>query len=446
MPVVKEKVELKILLGYLILLGGLTLLVSLLLNPSILSFFSIDGKIDSSNVERIYTTRWFFLLVGICLILLPSIIMSLPIRNHPISFSGRTILIITLIWMLILLEWGLRINPRYSTIEVYASSPSYLPSPVSQHRLDIQKQYITTRNSGDTIRILTNGFSTDRFSFQKAQGEIRIFVLGGSHVFDLNAENGKDWTSLAQTMLHGEGYTNVTIINAGVPGWRTFDMIGRVIAELHYYNPDYIILCETYNDLKYFSWAEAGTTPFHNLPKLVRPTHEAVNPFVRLVENFQIYLYLRDAILNLRGKAKPQQDGDYTDNRGEGMKVSTMAVNQFRINIDVFVSACQAAGIKPILATEPRLLTEANIDSVMRLNIFSTSTGLGLPVLLNASQACDSVTSQQANHFNIPFFDLAAVCSGANSSFTDLIHYKRGGGACAAEKLKNDLRSLLNQP
>ncbi|MBN8650210.1 MAG: SGNH/GDSL hydrolase family protein [Cytophagales bacterium] len=439
----EDKKEFKFVLAYGVLLGGLTLVIALLLNPAVLRTFSTDGEIDPSNVFRIYATRKVLFIAGGLLMALSLMAMKSFLGRLKIA-PEKPLLIITLVWLITLIELGLRLNPHYTTRETYDSSPSYLPSPVSQHRLDPHQQAILSRKGKDTIRNLANGFSASEFNITKKEGEIRIFVLGGSHVFDLNAVNGSDWPSLAQKGLHAEGYENITIINAGVPGWRTFDMIGRVMAELHYYNPDYIILCETYNDLKYFSWAASTATPFHKLPKLGEPTHKEISLLVRVLEKSQIYLYTRDAVLNFKSKPQLQQDQDYLYDTTFSNRIRPEALEQFRINIDVFISACLAAGITPIVATEPRLLTSENVEALSKSEKFTTSTGLTLSALLQASLKCDSILALEASRFKVPFFDLASTCSGQETAFRDLIHYTKGGGECAGDKLKDELKALLS--
>ncbi|HRJ30856.1 MAG TPA: SGNH/GDSL hydrolase family protein [Cyclobacteriaceae bacterium] len=437
------KKEFKFLLAYGVLLGGLTLVIALLLNPVILRTFSTDGDIDPSNMARIYATRKLLFIGGGLLTLFSLLTMRSFLGRLKIA-PEKPMLLITLVWLITLIELGLRLNPRYTTQEIYNSSPSYLPSPVSQHRLDPHQEAILSRKGKDTIRILANGFSTNQFDVRKKEGDIRIFVLGGSHVFDLNAANGNDWPSLAQKALHAEGYQNITIINAGVPGWRTFDMIGRVMAELHYYDPDYIILCETYNDLKYFAWAASTATPFHKLPKLIEPTHRKIGFPVRVLEKSQLYLYARDAILNFKSRPQLQQDQDYLYDTTLSDLIRPEGLEQFRINVDVFISACLAAGVTPIIATEPRLLTSENIKDISESGNFTTSTGLTLPALLQATLKCDSILAFEASRFKVPFFDLASTCSGQEGAFRDIIHYTKGGGECAGNKLKVELKALLN--
>ncbi|MBL7849461.1 MAG: SGNH/GDSL hydrolase family protein [Cyclobacteriaceae bacterium] len=441
---IKGDKSLGLVFAFIALLSGVMLLLSLFIHPAVLVAFASDGEIDAANVARIYATRRLFWAVGGSMLLLSLVAMRMRFSKWQIS-PERPVLLITLIWSLTVVELLLRINPRYTTLDVQRASPAYLPSPVSQHRLDPNDQFIVSGSTKDTIRILSGGFSTSRFRAPKRAGEIRFFVMGGSHVFDLNAPLGLDWPSRAEKNLHAEGYSHISIINAGVPGWRTFDMIGRIMAEVHYYEPDYIILCQTYNDLKYFSWAGPDSTPFHTLPKLGHPTHPHVSFWIRTLEQFQIYLYIRDALLNSRTQPQLAQDQDYTYQPDEAEDIQQAALDQFRLNIQVFLATCQAAGIHPILATEPRLLTPNNLDEITASGRFSTSTGLSLSALLQATQKCDSVLSSEADRFSTPFFDLSSACSGRMEAFRDLIHYNREGGVCAASRLAAEIKELLQE-
>ena len=46
------------------------------------------------------------------------------------------------------------------------------------------------------------------------------------------------------------------VINAGVPGHSSSDALGRFITELHTFQPNYAVLSNAWNDIKYFDSRE----------------------------------------------------------------------------------------------------------------------------------------------------------------------------------------------
>jgi hypothetical protein len=106
-------------------------------------------------------------------------------------------------------------------------------------------------------------------------------IVGGSSVFDANArdaseEAGRDWPHLAEGFLKRSGYSDVDVINAGAPGHATFDSLGRLYSQIWIYQPDYVLLYNCWNDVKYFRVVtpeQPLITPFRPLPRGGQPIH-----------------------------------------------------------------------------------------------------------------------------------------------------------------------------
>ena len=105
------------------------------------------------------------------------------------------------------------------------------------------------KNSELTYRINEFGYRGPSFSVSKPEGTRRIIVLGGSAVFDPNADG---WPHLTQDFLKTTGHENVEVINAGVPGHASFDSLGRLYSQIWTFEPDYVLVYHGWNDIKYF--------------------------------------------------------------------------------------------------------------------------------------------------------------------------------------------------
>src|SRR5688500_11275167 len=71
------------------------------------------------------------------------------------------------------------------------------------------------------------GYRNDEFSVEKAKDVYRIVALGGSSTYDIRIEdNEKTFTAQLQKLLKEEyGYRNVEVINAGVPGYNSWEIL-----------------------------------------------------------------------------------------------------------------------------------------------------------------------------------------------------------------------------
>jgi lysophospholipase L1-like esterase len=113
---------------------------------------------------------------------------------------------------------------------------SYYPTPNYQKGL-------TSHNS--------LGYRNDEFPLQKPDGVYRIVTLGGSSTYDVTIEdNAKIFTAQLEKRLKEEyGYENVQVINAGVPGYNSWEMLVNLEFRVIDLDPDLVIIYEGTNDV-----------------------------------------------------------------------------------------------------------------------------------------------------------------------------------------------------
>jgi lysophospholipase L1-like esterase len=92
------------------------------------------------------------------------------------------------------------------------------------------------------VHINKHGFRGEEFD--DIPTKYRIFCLGGSTVEDLEVEDGKDWPSQLQKEL-GDGYE---VINAGIIGQSTTNIINLINHEILGYKPRALVIYEAFND------------------------------------------------------------------------------------------------------------------------------------------------------------------------------------------------------
>ena len=113
---------------------------------------------------------------------------------------------------------------------------SYYPTPNYQKGL-------TSHNS--------LGYRNDEFPLEKPAGAYRIVALGGSSTYDVSIkDNAATFTAQLEKMLREDyGYQNVQVINAGVPGYNSWEILVNLEFRVLDLDPDLVIIYEGTNDV-----------------------------------------------------------------------------------------------------------------------------------------------------------------------------------------------------
>ena len=95
------------------------------------------------------------------------------------------------------------------------------------------------------------GYRNDEFTFEKPEGVFRIVALGGSSTYDVSIEdNNAIFTAQLEKLLREEyGYENVQVINAGVPGYNSWEILVNLEFRVLDLDPDLVIIYEGTNDV-----------------------------------------------------------------------------------------------------------------------------------------------------------------------------------------------------
>ncbi len=383
-------------------------------------------------------------LIGLKWNWIPTWFLNHRTRNRILQFAAVTAI------LFFNLEMVLRTLFVHDMEQLAKRSIQYQPTALGNFVIDDREQDVMGYSINDPkVRLkLRGGYRGEDIESPKSQNEIRIVIFGGSHVFDPFAPLGESWPQQTEKLLHDQGLQNVRVINAGVPGYRTFDAIGSLLGELHFFEPDYFVLCNSYNDLKYFPWISREKTPLRNLP--ASDPNQSWNMYGRQGGFFQ------NTFGNLRiGMAlkkwwwfdrEGKQQADDLDFVKSGQPTASSncedAHRQYAVNVETIITVCRSLDIRPILFTEGSLVTYQSIDLVKSRNE-KQSTGLSLEGIAEELGHCDFILKSLASKHKVPFFDLAEKVEGRPGYFSDIIHFSNEGRKMAAIQTANYFHSLL---
>jgi len=328
------------------------------------------------------------------------------------------------------------IDPRYIKDE----GVKYAPSIFSRHVLSPEERHVKSPRGRDYF-INSKGYRGRDFAADKPAGAIRVIVYGGSAVFDPEMSGDEDWPHKAGAILKDE-FSSIEVINAGVPGHASFDSAGRLFAEGHLFDPDYVVLYNAWNDIKHFGSDEP-------LLRIIKPRCKWDDPRLRyhnvvdrfLGENFKSYLLLRDYyyISHLRiGKEgiKPE--------KRVVRRLSENALRQFDLNVRMFADLAANIGAEPVLMTQARLVSPDNTEKEKE-SIRYDWTRLSHALLCEAFGQTDEIIRRAAQDKDASLIDASALLTGRPEFFSDHVHLSEKGSGELARLFARRMAQIIKE-
>lgn len=230
-------------------LGLILIVVGILLRWLVELLLVSDNRIESPQYAALI---FVFQLVAIAAGTL------LLIRQPAIRFPKKTeiaLLLFSTFLTFLLLEIGARVWLNYlATPEQYdryvlftsLDPKSYAWTPHPYLAYYPTPNYQKGRTFHNSL-----GYRSDEFSLEKPRGVYRIVALGGSSTYDVRIEdNAATFTAQLQKLLRENyGYQNVEVINAGVPGYNSWEILINLEFRVLDLDPDLVIIYEGTNDV-----------------------------------------------------------------------------------------------------------------------------------------------------------------------------------------------------
>jgi lysophospholipase L1-like esterase len=378
-----------------------------------------------------------------------------PRRLRVIVLLGGTLLSLLLVGGLG--EVYLRLNrPPASPQILRRQSLEYEATLFARHALPRMRQD-KIYEGRIPFHVNERGYRGRPFAVPKPPGTVRLVVLGGSAAFDTEAPEGRDWPRQVETLLRRRGHPEVEVINAGTPGHATWDALGRLYAEIWMFEPDYVLVYESWNDIKSFRGLGPGESLLRHFQPAdsVRESGTALvdNPFLyptgpvdRLLCHSQLYVRLRSrywswrlGIVGFEGALRPR-GADAAPEPAD--RYSPVGPRQVEMNLRLIAAAARAAGARPVFLTQARRVWPSNTPEE-RATIRYEHAGLTHEALLRAFADCDRAMRAAGAAEGAPVLDLAAAAQGHGDWFVDHVHTTAKGSAEIARRTADFLEPLL---
>lgn len=335
----------------------------------------------------------------------------------------------------------------YVTPEIVRQrSLRYAPSVFARN---VFPQEAQTAYGGKTVYdnliypINAKGYRGPDFAVPKPVNVIRIIIYGGSQVFDVNAAGENDWPRRVEKLLRQQGFANVEVINAGVPGHASWDSVGKLFAEGHTLQPDYVVLCNAWNDLKGFTNPRPLLRQFAPYTLTADPRQNYQNSLDQfLSEHSQLFVRLRTKYYSWRLRAGTQGQIPETAVAATAQGVAPSALAQYRLNVQTFSDIAKNTGSVPVLMTQPRLAAATNTEEE-KSRLHYHYINLTHEGLLAAFAQTDDIIRRTAKEKGVPLLDAAPRLTGRGDLFTDEVHYNDAGSQAVAELVAGELARLI---
>lgn len=374
------------------------------------------------------------------------------------KFPTRTIFVWAIFYALIIVIVGelffrfISKDKVWTPQELKEQSWQLDPVVFAQHVFPQKEQLFTDKQwakkkTGYLKRYVNeHGYRGPTFAPDKPKGTIRIMTYGGSFVFDIFASLNQDWAHQLEQILHQKGYSNVEIINAGTPGHRSSDSLGRLFSEGHRFDPDIVIFCNTFNDIKFFNSQKT-------LLRELIPYRPEINPMInyqgrldqKLCEWSKFYTFVRQEYyqrkydVGIEGARRGHNHKYF-----EANQISNRALRQFKLNAELFVDTAQNIGAVPVIVTQPRLMTPTNatVESQKLANFKRMFKHHDY--VIRCFEAANSALKSISSAKKVTLIDAASQFTGDTEMFIDHIHLSEAGSHRLASYLADQLIPVLN--
>ncbi len=296
-------------------------------------------------------------------------------------------------------------------------------------------------NGSIFYRINKLGYRGHDFEPVKPDGKIRIMFYGGSHVFDIWMPEGQDWPHKVEQILNQTGFPQVEVINAGVPGYFSFELFGSLWSEGHVFSPDYVVFCCAWNDIK--KRLDSGEP-------LIRQVHPQVadnDPRLNyqgsldrfLCEHLQLYVLARQRYYDWKFNADLEGAEIVRDQKFD-FDLDEDALKQYKLNVQLFVDCAKDIGAVPVLMDEARLAIRANKQTA---NADPLPPGRAGETLLTGYERIEQILRDVAKDKNAVLFNSSTELNGRQEFFADRVHLTEKGSGELARLVAIEMTRLL---
>jgi lysophospholipase L1-like esterase len=267
-------------------------------------------------------------------------------------------------------------------------------------------------------------------------GVVRVVAVGASTTYGIFSRDGKGvWPALLEQRLNAPGAPRVEVLNLGVTGYTSFELLGVMTMLLPELRPDIVLVSIGVNDAFAACYPDEGgrdNTAFRFSWRLAR-LPEALRRGMRGSVALRIVgLRLMARLDYLPGDLMTAMQLPHPDAAEARANAAAASGKYFRRNLRTIVALARAAGAEPVLFTQAlNPAWEATDDAFYQGAIAAQKRNNG-------------VIADVGREAGVPVVDLFAALRSA-SRFVDAIHANAEGEALTAKVLYPGVKALVDR-
>ena len=340
-------------------LGAALIVAGILFNKQFIEFMFIpDHRIEArSYIALIYVFEMVAITTGAWLLFKqPS--LRLPSKTElvlpaiSISLTFLLLEIVARVWLNYLAT-----PEQYDRFVLFTSIRSedltVTPHPyLSYYPTPNYRKGLTSHNS--------LGYRNDEFSLEKPEGVYRIVALGGSSTYDVSIEDNADtFTAQLEKLLKEDyGFENIQVINAGVPGYNSWEILVNLEFRVLDLDPDLVIIYEGTNDVharlvepSAYRGDDLGRRQAWQVPHVALWQHSALLRILSRMMNLTRQVGVDDFVSSPTYLSWPFEDRLRERNLDPAKILHENPPVYFHRNLENMIAVAQAHGIDIMLST-----------------------------------------------------------------------------------------------
>jgi hypothetical protein len=394
-----------------------------------------------------YTYKYLLMLIMLILLFFPllyaanKIIQKLAVnvkKNKSIKSIWKEALVVLCIIIIVISAAETYFRQKYKNYE-----------PARIYTLDNFHPFLQYQMANDReLQINSNNFRGNEITKNKPPNTYRIFVIGGSTVFNRQLPVEKTPTAILENLLSKKlANKKIEVINAGNDGYTTEHAIIQYLFKIKDFNPDMIIMWHGINDWYYScspperAYGSYKSDYSHFYSASGRMVHRYFQPQpVVSINLISLDLFLKFMADNLFSdltneiKRINQFPDIYTRvEKDMQYEMEYPSIDAYKRNIVSLINSTNADNVKLILGNQPFLykenMSEEELRTIWMPAEFCPKDNK-IPSLASVRKSISEFnisTEKIANENNIPFIDLEKTLPKESVNFVDDVHYTEEG-------------------
>jgi len=336
---------------------------------------------------------------------------------------------IVLLLFLLFLELGLRTFLFFSSLGKISLQLNSYGIPNKLYGWGLKPNYSLNNYLVDTKKeelliINSLGFRGKEFSIKKPANVIRIIAMGDSVTFGIPPENCP-YSSQLQEMLEKKFPNKFEVINGGVEGYSSENVLKRLKYDVLKYQPDILLVYVGWNDLY-------GVNP------LTASNSKRFTTLFKFLNKFYIYKAYRKIIFQW---LKPQLSKIISSPQKEKEKIllqyNNFVPEKYNNNLKEIIKICRLNNIKIVLLNLASILKEEMTDEAIKKVHYPYFTS-DVKALLVLQNIYNKNIEEIAKKENVPLIDLNSIFNSLPNKedlFFDTLHLYCKGQTIIANAL-----------